>query len=166
MSSKPDPTRRLNRAVRAGDLIGPLLGPALKKRGFATRDLIAHWQDIAPKPYGEVTRPDRLSWPRNEANGDGARLFLRCAEGHAMAVAHDKASIAAAINRYFGYFLIGSVELSATPFSTHSDQKAKTRPPIDEAIAARVKKSVAVIEDEGLRDALRHLGEALEMKKK
>ena len=46
-----------------------VLDPALKRRGFATRDIITHWAAMAPKPYDQLAVPDQLTWPR----GAGAR---------------------------------------------------------------------------------------------
>ena len=77
------------RAIAAEDLT-TTLDPALKKRGFASRDIVSNWPAMAPAPYDKVTRPDKLSWPRGEggacdrrAVGDGThrRRDLRDGRG-------------------------------------------------------------------------------------
>ena len=107
--SKDDkPVKRLNRAVGVGEALHGVLDSALRKRGFATRDLITRWATIAPKPYDRVAVPDQLKWPRG-ASHEGATLFLRCAESQRLALSHEGPLVAAAVNRYFGYFLVREV---------------------------------------------------------
>ena len=156
----PEPKRR-NRTMNIADVLSGALDPVLKKRGFASRDIIAHWSVMAPKPYGEVAIPDKLSWPRGERSAEGATLVLRCVPGHAMAIAHEGQKIAAAVNRYFGFVLVGTVRLSAEPFTPGSGQKEQTLKQPSQSVVAKVGAQVADIADDDLREALRTLGHAL-----
>ncbi|MEO5807131.1 DciA family protein [Devosia sp.] len=163
-TAKPKPDtepKRRNRAVGLADALSGALDPVLKKRGFASRDILTHWSAIAPSPYNGVAMPDKLSWPRGERSAEGATLYLRCAPGHALAIAHEGQNIAAAINRYFGYVLVGAVRLSAEPFTPHSGAKDKSLSQPSQSIRAKVGASVDTVDDEGLREALRALGHAL-----
>jgi hypothetical protein len=160
-TKKDDEPKRLNRVVGAGEALQKALDPVFRKRGFASRDLIAHWAAMAPQPYNRIAVPDRLVWPRNaERQAGGATLYLRCAEGHALALQHEAPLIAKAVNRYFGYLLVSTVRLSASPFSAPSGEKPDARrqaPAPDAAVDAAVKD----VRDDGLRDALRRLGRAI-----
>lgn len=158
MAEKQKEPKRLNRTVGIGEAMGGILDPMFKKRGFASRDIVTHWTTIAPEPYDKVTLPDKLSWPRGDKGGDGATLYLRCAPGHALALAHEGQRIAAAVNRYFGFILVNQVRQSLEPFSPHSAEKAEAEPRIDKAAARKVDDALAGIEDEDLRAALRQLG--------
>ncbi len=151
--------KRLNRTVGVGEAVSKVIGPALRKRGFAGRDIITHWGAIAPKPYDAVTIPDRLAWPRGERSAEGATLYLRCAEGHALALQHEGPKLAAAVNRYFGYLLVRDVRLSVEPFAL--DTAAVQARAIDPVSRAKVAASVRGVADDGIRDALRRLGEGL-----
>jgi hypothetical protein len=153
--------RRLNRVVGVAEALSKALDPALRKRGFASRDIITHWQAMAPAPYDKVALPDRLSWPRSERGADGATLYLRCIPGHALALSHEGPLIAAAINRYFGYVLVGAVRLSAEPFIPHSAEAAKALPPANAAVRAKIEETVAPVADDGVKEALRQLGHAI-----
>src|SRR5215218_6017027 len=149
--NKQSEPRRLNRAVGVAEALGRTLDPVFKRRGFASRDLVANWAAIAPKPYDTVTRPDRLSWPRGARGTEGATLYLRCAEGHQLALTHEGSRIAAAINRYFGYVLVGSVRLSAEPFagaSKPASTEAAVPPP---EVRDRIGAAIEEVSDEGLR---------------
>jgi hypothetical protein len=159
-SSEP---KRLNRVVGVSEALSKVLDAALKKRGFATRDLLNKWPAIAPKPYNLVARPEQLKWPRG-AGHEGATLYVRCAQGHALALSHEGPLIAAAVNRYFGYFLVKDVRLSAEPFT------AAAPPAKPVGVAPEVSRdagvAVAEVEDAGLKEALKGLGEALMSKRR
>jgi len=156
----PEPKRR-NRTMNIADVLSGALDPVLKKRGFASRDIITHWSAMAPQPYDKVAVPDKLSWPRGEKSAEGATLVLRCIPGHAMAIAHEGPRIAAAINRYFGFVLVNAVRLSAEPFTPGSGEKVDKQAEPDPGVVAKVGAQVAEVGDEDLREALRTLGHAL-----
>ena len=171
MASKPkDATpkepRRLNRAVGVAEALSGALDPAMKRRGFASRDIITHWKAMAPVPYDQVAIPDKLSWPRGERGASGATLYLRCVPGHAMALTHEAPRIAAAVNRYFGYVLVDQVRLSIAAFSPGSAAKAPIEVKPDAQKLAAMTAAIGQVEDQGLRDALEQLGRALLSKPK
>ncbi len=153
-------TKRLNRAVPVSEALGRALDPALRKRGFASRDLLEHWGAMAPAPYDKMARPDKLTWPRGERGVEGAVLYLSCHPGHALSLAHEGERVASAVNRYFGYLLVGHVRLSATPFIS-APAAAKPEPALDDTARAEVERGVESVGDPALRDALRDLGLAL-----
>lgn len=155
---KPPEPKRLNRTVAVGDAMGPILGPALRRRGFAGRDIITNWGAIAPKPYDAVARPDELKWPRGaERSAEGATLYLRVMPGHALAVQHEGAKIAAAVNRYFGYVLVREVRLSVEPM----EEAEVAVPVVVEGPKPEVDAAVRDVGDDGLREALRKLGQGV-----
>jgi len=156
----PEPKRR-NRTMNIADVLSGALDPVLKKRGFASRDIIAHWSAMAPRPYDEVAIPDKLTWPRGERSAEGATLVLRCVPGHALAISHEGPKIAAAVNRYFGFVLVGFVRLSAEPFTPGSGRKAEKSLQPSQSVIAKVGAQVADVADDELREALRTLGHAL-----
>jgi len=153
--------KRLNRAVGVSEALKGVLDAALKKRGFATRDLIAHWGAMAPKPYDALAVPDELKWPRG-AGHEGATLYLRCQPGHALALSHEAALIAAAVNRYFGYFLVKEVRLSAEPMTASPKKAAPAAPRPASPATVEAVRSVA---DPALKDALLRLGTSMGTKR-
>ena len=156
-SKDEEPPKRLNRTVGVSEALSGILDSALRKRGFATRDLLARWADIAPKPYDTAAVPAELKWPRG-AGHEGAVLYLRCSEGQRLAAAHEGPLIAAAVNRYFGYFLVREVKLSAEPFRRSSAAPKKSEPTLPE-VAQHADTAVAEVHDPALKDALKSLGE-------
>lgn len=156
----PEPKRR-NRTLSVADALSGALDPVLKKRGFASRDILAHWHVMAPAPYDRVAIPDKLVWPRGERRAEGATLVLRCAAGHALALSHEGPRVAAAVNRYFGFVLVEAVRLSAEPFTPGSGERDEKSPQPSQSVIAKVGAQVADVEDDDLREALRALGHAL-----
>ncbi|RYE86054.1 MAG: DUF721 domain-containing protein [Hyphomicrobiales bacterium] len=168
MAAKPKADaapKRLNRTVDIAEALKGALDPAMRKRGFASRDILTHWAAMAPKPYDTVTVPDRLTWPRGERGADGATLYLRCAPGHALALQHEGPLIARSVNRYFGYLLVANCRISTEPFSARSEQKPEPLPLPDTA-RQEVGAAVEAVEDDGVREALRALGHALHTRRK
>jgi hypothetical protein len=156
----PQPKRR-NKTLNLGEVLAGALDPVLKKRGFASRDIITHWGAMAPEPYGSVAVPDKLVWPRGERGAEGATLVLRCVPGHALAIQHEGQKVAAAVNRYFGYVLVNQVRLSPEPFTPGSGARPDKHMQPSQSVQAKVGAQVASIEDDNLREALRTLGHAL-----
>lgn len=153
--------KRLNRSVGVGEAIVSALDPVMKKRGFASRDIIAQWGAMAPSPFDKVAMPEKLAWPRGERSAEGAVLHLMCEPGYGLAVAHEGPNIARAINRYFGYVLVGQVRLSPIPFSPSSGRKEQVTPALPEADKRRIAMSVADVADPGVREALERLGQGI-----
>jgi hypothetical protein len=160
MAEDPPEPKRRNKTLSVADALAGALDPVLRKRGFASRDIITRWKVIAPPPFNETTQPDKLSWPRGNS-AEGATLVLRCAPGQALFAQHEAPAIAAAVNRYFGYVLVADVRLSAEPFTAGSGQKAEKPPQPSQSDIAKVGAQTAMVEDEDLREALQALGLAL-----
>jgi hypothetical protein len=160
-SRQGDAPKRLNRTVGVAEALSKALDPVFRKRGFAGRDIITHWAAMAPAPYDKVAIPDRLAWPRGERGAEGATLYLRCMPGHALALAHEGPMIAATVNRYFGYVLVGGVRMSAEPFTPGSGMPTDNRPEPTEMARAKVADALDRVADEEVKEALRQLGHAL-----
>lgn len=162
MAGKSLPPKRRNKTVQLGDMIGDALDPAFKKRGFASRDLVAHWGSIAPTPWDKLSIPDKLAWPRRDRpDPEGAVLHLRCMEGHGLALVHEGPAIAAAVNRYFGYLLVGSVRLSPLPFAPARALQAQRIQPLGREKLSMIAAATAGVEDMALKQALEKLGRGL-----
>ncbi|HHB82992.1 MAG TPA: DUF721 domain-containing protein [Devosia sp.] len=159
--NKSQAAKRSGKTIGVGELVGKLIDPALKKRGFASRDILENWHIIAPPPYNEVSVPDQLKWRRGMAASNGAILILRCHEGHRLALAHDHERIAGAVNRYFGYVLVEAVKLSPHPFSARSDTPRQIVREPSLQTKQKVDAALNNVEDEGLKQALAKLGYAM-----
>ena len=163
---KKKASKRVNRTIGLNEAVAKAIGPVFQKRGFASRDIITQWQSIAPAPYNRVAIPDRLAWRRGTEGAEGAILYLRCSPSHSLALTHESANISAAVNRYFGYVLVGEIRLSIEPFSSGSDEKKDGERVLTSRMRETVDSTISHVEDEDLKEALRRLGHGLTSRKK
>jgi len=166
-SAAPSPAAPGRRGVRrVADLVDDCLKPAAKKRGFATTDLFRHWPTIVGRAYAEVTRPERLSWPRRLEDGgeDGfepATLIVCCEGARALLFQHEAPVIVERINAVFGFPAVGRIKIVQKPIARPSVARPPRLAPLTPAEEARVASLTADIADEGLRRALVDLGRAV-----
>ncbi len=157
--------KKRNSSRLLGDLVFDAMEPTLKKRGFATRDILKYWPQIAPEPYNRVSIPSRLNWAKND-NIEGATLYLRCERAYQTTLSYESENICAAINRYFGYFLVGKIKLSPEPFIAGSDKKNKIQIELSKQEQKKIDNLTSKIKNEELKKALQKLGRELTRKRK
>lgn len=159
-------TRRKRGAQPLADLIGGMLAPAARKRGFASVDLFAYWPDIVGPSFAECTQPERLSWPRRLEDGgeqgfEPATLTVRCEGARALLLQYEEQAIVERINAIFGFRAIAKLRIVQMPISHIGLARRAPLPPVPEATERQLKQDVAGIEDGGLREALLKLGRAI-----
>ena len=148
------------------DLLGDVLKPAAKKRGFATTDLFAHWGDIVGARHRDHSQPERLSWPRRLEDGgeDGfepATLFVRVEGARALLFQHEIPQILERINAVFGFPAVARIRIVQKPIVRPVVARAPRLRPLGRAEEAHIESLTAEIEDEGLKAALQRLGRAV-----
>ncbi len=136
-----------------------IAAPVLGKRGFASAQLVAEWASVVGAELAAKISPDRLSFPRGERR-DGT-LRLRVAAGLALEVQHRTPLILERINGFFGYGAVSRLVLVQGPPALPPRPVPQRPRPLSAAERAALDRRLARIEDPGLRDALRRLGEAV-----
>lgn len=157
MNESPEKQRRRG-PVALAELIGRVLDPVTKKRGFATTDLLAAWPEIVGPRFAGCTRPERIVWPRGEeADGAPALLVLRVDGPRAIFVQHEAGQIIERVNAFLGYGAIGHLRIIQAPVKGAEPAAApdRTLAPEEEA---RLSQTISGVPDEGLRAALDRLG--------
>jgi hypothetical protein len=142
------------------DLIGPCLTAAFKRHGFASVEIVTHWDDIVGGEIAAHCEPIKITWPR-QADADEpepATLVLRCQGPAAIEIQHLAGVIVERVNRFLGWRAVDRVALRQAPLT----RRAKPQPPpaIDAAEARRIAEQMTDIADEDLRAALGRLGAA------
>ena len=157
---KPKPARPL------ADLIGPCLVAAFKRHGFASTEIVTHWDDIVGPEIAAHAEPIRITWPRqrdgDEDDLEPATLVLRCQGPAAIEIQHQSSIIIERVNRFLGWRAVGAVALRQAPLT----RRAKPRPPAgpDAAEVRRIADTMTGIADDKLRTALGRLGAAVKRK--
>lgn len=145
--------------VMLGELVGRVLDPVTKRRGFATTDLIAAWPEVVGPRYADCTRPEKIVWPKGEEMERApALLILRVDGPRAIFVQHEVGQIVERVNAFLGYGAIGHLRIVQAPVTPAVPAATHETAPLNAEAEARLAEAIAAVPDDGLRAALDRLG--------
>jgi len=141
-------------------LLSDVFSDAYAKQGFAARELVTRWADIAGAEIAAHSEPLKMQWPRPVEGQpqEPATLILRVEGPMALEIQHSSDVILQRVNRFFGWSAVGRLALRQAPLSRRS--RPPNRAPDPKAVA-KVAETLTAIKDEELRDALARLGAAI-----
>ena len=152
--AKPRPSNAKPLSV----LLGDVFSEAYAKQGFAARELVTRWAEIAGPKVAAHSEPLKMQWPRPVEGQpqEPATLVLRVEGPMALEIQHSSGVILERVNRFFGWSAVGRLALRQAPLS----RRERPRPPQapDPKAVAEVAETLAAVEDEELRAALARLG--------
>jgi hypothetical protein len=135
---------------------GELLAAAFAKQGFASTELVARWPEIVGEEIAEHCEPERIKWPRRDAeNAEPATLMVRVEGPVALEIQHLSGVILERVNRFFGWQAVSRLALRQAPLRGRKREKP---PVLDPEAVAAVAEDLPEIDDEDLRQALARLG--------
>jgi hypothetical protein len=142
-------------------LLGDVFSDAYAKQGFAARELVTRWAEIAGRDIAAHSEPLKLQWPRPVEGQpqEPATLVLRVDGPMALEIQHSSDVILQRVNRFFGWSAVGRLALRQAPLSRRDRPKPSAGP--DPSAVAEVAKTLSSVEDEELRDALARLGASI-----
>ncbi|MDB5484525.1 MAG: uncharacterized protein JWR29_429 [Tardiphaga sp.] len=142
-------------------LLGGVFAEAYAKQGFASRELVTRWGEIAGEEIAAHSEPLKMQWPRPVEGQpqEPATLILRVEGPMALEIQHSSDVILQRVNRFFGWSAVGKLALRQAPLSRPVPRR-EIKPPAPAAVA-KVAETLTGVEDEALRDALARLGAAL-----
>ncbi len=142
-------------------LLGRTIDEAFARQGFASRQLVTRWAEIAGNEIAEHSQPMKIQWQRPVEGQpqEPATLVLRVEGPMALEIQHSSDVIIERVNRFFGWAAIGRLALRQAPLD-RPEPKPRRQPP-DPAEVERVAATLGPIADEALRDALARLGAAI-----
>ena len=155
--SKPGPISAKPLSI----LLSEVFSDAYAKQGFAARELVTRWAEIAGAEIAAHSEPIKMQWPRPVEGQpqEPATLVLKVEGPMALEIQHSSDVILARVNRFFGWSAVGRLALRQGPLSR---RKASAPPPApDPQSVERIAKTLSEIEDEQLRAALARLGAAI-----
>lgn len=158
---------RRGNAVPVSDVVSRILDPVLRKRTGMSIALIQSWEEIVGERLAAKSRPEKIQWgrrPDENAPYEPATLVIACEGIAALHIQHETTEIIARANAFLGYGAIGRVRIVQKPVIDTA--RAKPRPPRDltPEERSRLTKTVAGVEDDGLRQALERLGASVRTK--
>src|SRR5689334_6467041 len=117
MARTPRPTedepRRSYATLGVDRLVGRVLGPVARRRGFAETAILAQWTSIAGPLLAERCQPVRIEFPRGRAQGGTLELHAR--GGAALEVQHLAPQLAQRVNTFFGFAAVRRIRIVQTP---------------------------------------------------
>jgi hypothetical protein len=152
--AKPRPTSAKPLSV----LLGDVFSEAYAKQGFAARELVTRWAEIAGPKVAAHSEPLKMQWPRPVEGQpqEPATLVLRVEGPMALEIQHSSDVILERVNRFFGWSAVGRLALRQAPLSRRKPPAPPHAP--DPKAVAKVAETLASVEDEELRAALARLG--------
>lgn len=138
-------------------LLGGLFSDAFARQGFASRELVTRWAEIAGPEIAAHSEPIKIQWPRPVEGRppEPATLVLRVEGPVALEIQHASDVIVERVNRFFGWSAVGRIALRQAPL--HKPATKPVRRP-DPAAVNEIASTLGTVEDDGLRAALARLG--------
>ncbi|HEY3791242.1 MAG TPA: DciA family protein [Bradyrhizobium sp.] len=155
--SKPGPISAKPLSV----LLSDVFSEAYEKQGFAARELVTRWAEIAGPKIARHSEPLKITWPRPVEGQpqEPATLVLRVEGPMALEIQHESDVLLQRVNRFFGWSAVGRLALRQAPLSRRERPKTPSAP--DPKSIAKVAETLSAIEDEELRAALARLGASI-----
>ena len=155
--SKPGPVSAKPLSV----LLSDVFSDAYAKQGFAARELVTRWAEIAGADIARHAEPLKMQWPRPVEGQpqEPATLVLRVEGPAALEIQHKSDVLLERVNRFFGWHAVGRLALRQAPLSRRERPKPQRLP--DPKEVEEVAKTLSAVEDEALKDALARLGAAI-----
>jgi hypothetical protein len=141
--------------------LGQVFKDAYEKQGFASRELVTRWAEIAGSEIAAYSQPLKIQWvrPVGDQPPEPATLILRVEGPRALEIQHASDVILERVNRFFGWSAVGRIALRQAPLSRRAQKAVMTT--IDPAAIEAVADELTAVEDDGLRTALARLGAAI-----
>jgi len=158
-ASLRDPGRR-KAAAALSRLLGGLLSPAARRRGFAAVAVVEEWPTIVGTGLAQRCHPVRLDFRRGTR--EGGTLVLQASGGAALELQHAAPQLIERINDYFGFRTVARLHLLQLP-----PRRPAVRPQLPPRRqltleeAAAVAAAVAPLADTPLGAALSSLGRSI-----
>ena len=142
-------------------LLSDVFSDAYAKQGFAARELVTRWAEIAGAEVAAHSEPLKIQWPRPVEGQpqEPATLVLRVEGPMALEIQHASDAILQRVNRFFGWSAVGRLALRQAPLSRRNPAAAARAP--DPQAVASIAESLASVEDDALRAALARLGASI-----
>jgi hypothetical protein len=142
-------------------LLSDVFSDAYARQGFAARELVTRWAEIAGPEIAAHSEPLKIQWPRPVEGQpqEPATLVLRVAGPMALEIQHASDIILQRVNRFFGWSAVGRLALRQAPLSRRERPAAAATP--DARAVEEIAQTLSSVEDEALRTALARLGASI-----
>src|SRR5271154_6881961 len=111
-------------------LLQRVFGDAFAKQGFASRELVTRWAEIAGAEVAAHSEPLKIQWvrPVEGQPPEPATLVLRVEGPMALEIQHASDVILERVNRFFGWSAVGRLALRQGPLSRRERPRPSPAP--------------------------------------
>jgi hypothetical protein len=149
-----------------GAVLGRIVAPTLKRRGFREIDILAHWPMIVGTQLAALSCPERISRQGRLSPDGGAVLTVRVEGAMALEVQHMAPLILERINQHYGAGSISRLNIVQGPLPLDYLKAQKARPtPLTEAETEAAAADLDGFENSRLQQALARLGARIKRKR-
>lgn len=160
-----DATRRHCATIDLGRLVGAVLSPTARRRGFTETAILADWPSIVGPALAGRCQPVRVEFPRGKARGGTLQLHAR--GGAALEIQHLAPQLLERINGFFGYPAIRRLRLIHAPPAPAAPRERVAAPrPLSAAEEELLRRSIGALANQPLGTALLALGRALHARRR
>jgi hypothetical protein len=153
--------------VALSELVSKAIAPLTSRRGLSIGDLIAAWPGIVGSRFADCTRPEKISWPKGEADEWRSGVLIVRVDGpRAVFFQHEVGQVVERVNAFLGYAAIGRIRIMQGPVAHAATKPERGIPHLPAGEEARLSQTIAGVEDEGLREVLGKLGRGVLSEKK
>ena len=104
--------------LQVARLLGGILDPAARRRGFAEASLLADWATIVGPALARRCQPVRVDYAPGRRSG--GTLLLQVGGAAALEIQHAAPQLLERINAYFGHKAVRQLRLMQMPLPPHS----------------------------------------------
>src|SRR5258708_1807775 len=142
-------------------LLSDVFSDVYARQGFAARELVTRWAEIAGPEIAAHAEPLKIQWPRPVEGQpqEPATLVLRVEGPMALEIQHSSDVILQRVNRFSGWSAVGRRALRQAPLSRRERQNPPRAP--DREWVAQVATPLSAVEDEQWRAARARLGASI-----
>jgi hypothetical protein len=142
-------------------LLSDVFSDAYARQGFAARELVTRWTEIAGSDIAAHCEPLKMQWPRPVEGQplEPATLVLRVEGPMALEIQHRSDVILERVNRFFGWSAVGRLALRQGPLLRRQRSTSAHGPDVRKV--EEVERTLSSVEDDELRAALARLGASI-----
>ena len=161
---KKKTSKRRWKAVKAVDVMRPLMDRAIRSKGFVQTEVVTRWRDIVGHELSMVTLPVSLRFARGTRT-DGT-LEVRCESAFAPLLQHRHGHVIDLVNQYFGYGAVSKLRVVQGPLPHQRRAQAHAQRPVTDEDRRQLNELLSAGHDGDLKSALMKLGEQVYTRKK
>jgi len=148
-----------------GTVLGRIISPTLKKRGFRQIDILAHWPMIVGEQLAALSCPERISRSGRLSPDGGAVLTVKVEGAMALEVQHMSPLILERINQHYGAGSITRLNIVQGPLPLdYLQARQKRQTPLTETELDEAEAVLDGFENSRLKQALARLGARVKRK--